>query len=628
MAKMLKKNLGLLFCAGIVAVSTPVFAQKKATTANTNSTTAAPTVDPNAPIEAVKKIGDRIIRNTPFQFQLDVNKRSRNFDFLEFVDFSRSFGKLQQAAVAFAVTEINVPRDTTVGFEISHNDDLQLILNGKVEYQKKGVGPVNLTFRERDIVLSESFKVKLKKGNNRLVIKSFAQANRENWIFYLRPQGATIEFSEVRNIKVGLDEIPNISEDVKKLSNWLIVGPIKHEGKPIAESTYGPENKLTVGEMYEGVDGNKVTWQLPKVEVFGGLINSHPLWGTYYSYNYHAAGVAWAMANLAKVSGEPRFADHCRRYCDFILGRKPFIDYQVNGLNGFRSAQHHQFNTPLLDFTTAPALPFVWSLHEYSTFSTRAMYQKFVDSIKFYVFNHQVKLPDGTFTRETPEKYTTWVDDMFMGIPFLVHAAVESTTPSEKAKFFDEAASQVLGFHKNVYDFKANLYHHAQYSNRKVFIPHWGRANGWGIWAATEVLLHLPKNHKHYKAILKIYRDHVGALVKLQANNGFWHQVLDDPTSYQETSGTAIFTMALARGINNGWLDRKTFAPYAFKGWEALKTTFGPEGTVENICVGTMSSETADYYKTRPAVPDDSHGLLGVLFAGMEMDKLYKSTKK
>ncbi|MEI3485532.1 MAG: hypothetical protein V8R12_11675 [Bacteroides faecis] len=30
------------------------------------------------------------------------------------------------------------------------------------------------------------------------------------------------------------------------------------------------------------------------------------------------------------------------------------------------------------------------------------------------------------YTRTTPEEYTVWVDDMFMGIPFLIQAGLYS----------------------------------------------------------------------------------------------------------------------------------------------------------------------------------------------------------
>ena len=37
---------------------------------------------------------------------------------------------------------------------------------------------------------------------------------------------------------------------------------------------------------------------------------------------------------------------------------------------------------------------------------------------------------------------------------------------------------------------------HANYTSRPdVKLPHWARANGWAIWAMSDVLMALPKNH-------------------------------------------------------------------------------------------------------------------------------------
>jgi rhamnogalacturonyl hydrolase YesR len=141
------------------------------------------------------------------------------------------------------------------------------------------------------------------------------------------------------------------------------------------------------------------------------------------------------------------------------------------------------------------------------------------------------------------------------------------------------------------------------------------------------VLKVLPKNHPNYKTILAHYRKHVEALIELQNKNGFWLQVLDRPDSREEVSGTAIFTMAIARGITNGWLDAKKFKPFVLKGWEALKTQIEPDGTVHNICYGTMCSEDVNYYLERPFYDNDTHGLFAVLFAGIEVSNMLSSKK-
>jgi rhamnogalacturonyl hydrolase YesR len=135
-------------------------------------------------------------------------------------------------------------------------------------------------------------------------------------------------------------------------------------------------------------------------------------------------------------------------------------------------------------------------------------------------------------------------------------------------------------------------------------------------------LLHFPKNHPKYKAIQKYYQAHVESLTRFQDEKGFWHNVLDHPESRPEVSGTAIFTMAIVRGVREGWISRKKYGPIAQKGWDALTTQIEKDGTVHNICYGTMCSTDVKYYMDRPFYDNDTHGLFAVLFAAMELSKM------
>ncbi len=97
-----------------------------------------------------------------------------------------------------------------------------------------------------------------------------------------------------------------------------------------------------------------------------------------------------------------------------------------------------------------------------------------------HVKNRYVFRGSSIYTRVTPEEYTTWVDDMFMGIPFLVQASLYAKDEIARKSFLEDAASQVLDFIPQVFDKQANLYMHAHYSKRpEVKMPHWARANGW-----------------------------------------------------------------------------------------------------------------------------------------------------
>ena len=116
----------------------------------------------------------------------------------------------------------------------------------------------------------------------------------------------------------------------------------------------------------------------------------------------------------------------------------------------------------------------------------------------------------------------------------------------------------------------------------------------------------------------------MASLVRLQTPEGFWCNVLDRPDSPKEVSGTAIFVMAMARGIRHGWLNREDYFKVVLRGWEAVTSKIDADGTVHDICAGTMCTEDEEYYVNRPFYDNDTHGLFAVLFAAMEMDKLLR----
>ena len=574
------------------------------------------------PLLVVRLIGDKLVRDTPFKYQLTLQTTNPKFSGLQFVDFGRTFG-INQPAVAYAYTHLVANADTEMVLQIAHSDGCKIWVNDELAYQKTGRHQLELRFDERSVEMTDEFKIRLKKGENSLLIKSETYGNE--WVVYLQPpspKGAVVS-SSVDYPEIGLKSVPNVDQKIAEITSWLVIGPFPNaEGKGI-ETVYAPEKELVFGKMYEGA-GSSITWTIPKVEVLGDMIDPLP-WGTNYTWNYHNGGVAWAMQQLAEVTGEAKYNQYATNFCDFHINGSPFVNYQVKTLRAVNSANNGFLFSPLLDFTLAPALPFIYKLRKENSFTNREAYVKYIDCMLKYAKDEQVRFPGSNiYTRLTPEKYTTWVDDMFMGIPFLIQAAQYATTPEEKKLFLDDAANQAVRFNEQVWNKEANLYMHAKYSEREVKLPYWSRANGWGIWATTEVLKALPKNHPNYKIILTHYRKHVDALVALQNKNGFWLQVLDRPDSREEVSGTAIFTMAIARGITNGWLNAKKYRPYALKGWEALKTQIEPDGTVHNICYGTMCSEDVEYYLNRPFYDNDTHGLFAVLFAGIEISKIRK----
>jgi rhamnogalacturonyl hydrolase YesR len=572
------------------------------------------------PLKIVKRIADKLIRDTPFRYRLEVapcNSVFQNVSScgLQSVDFGRTFG-LGRPGVAYAYTQLHSERGEEIEVEIEHSDACRVWLNGQTVYEKSGARAFRLAYDERSIAMSGRFHASLRAGANTLLIKS-ATYGRE-WCVFLQPpsrKGAVLE-SATRPPEIGLRYAADVDARVAQLTNWLVAGPFEAGERDALGEAHGPERELRFGVLYPGRDG-AVTWTIPKIEVLGNVIDPLP-WGTNYNWNYHNGGVAWAMARLADVAGDARYRDYAWRFCDFHLEGIPFVRHQVKALHAVRCANHHIVETPLLDFTLAPALPFVERLLQEADFGGRAAYEQFVDGMIRYARSEQVRLPgSGIFTRTTPEVYTTWADDMFMGLPFLVQAARYVSDPGERAALLDDAARQALAFGDEVWDEEAQLYRHARQSGRAPATPFWSRCNGWAIWALTEVLQALPEEHPLRAAVVAQVRRHADSLLRHQNARGFWPNVLGRPDSPDEVSGTAIFVMALARGLRAGWLAGERFREAARKGWEAVASRVEPDGTVHDICMGTMCSEDVEYYVRRPLYDNDTHGLFAVLFAGL-----------
>lgn len=578
----------------------------------------------SSPKEVAMAIGDKLIRETPFRYKLTLKKPQTIFQQPEIIDFGRSMLS-QLESVGFAYTTLNSKKGGKLKVELAYGGGCTIWLNGDMVYQQEKEKPLNIVYGERSLELSDSIQLNLNAGNNHLLIRS--SSDRRFWKVYLQvPQDNGAILTNAIDIpEIGLRSLADVDMSVASISNWLLLGPFskKDANEVLQDLLRGVE----FGKMYKGINGN-VTWQIPQTDILGDVLDAK-VWGTNYNWNYHNGGVAWAMQHLTQLTNQPRFAQYASRFCDFHLNGKPFVTHQVETLDALQSANSLFIHTPLLDFTLAPSLPYVYRLlMEKDSFSLRAEYVKHVDSMMTYATDVQLRMPVfGNYTRTTPVKYTTWVDDMFMGIPFLVQAALLPGNPTRQKAMLDDAANQVLAFNRQVFDEKAGLYVHARFSNDTVTLPHWSRANGWGIWATTEVLQQLSPKDPRFPVIMATFKKHVNALAGLQDSLGFWLNVLDRKDAPRETSGTAIFTMAISRGIRLGWLDQKQYAPLVWKAWRALQSKIEKDGSVHDICMGTMCTQDVDYYMKRPLLDDDTHGIFAVLFACMELELLQESTK-
>ncbi|HTD93080.1 MAG TPA: glycoside hydrolase family 88 protein [Chitinophagaceae bacterium] len=329
------------------------------------------------------------------------------------------------------------------------------------------------------------------------------------------------------------------------------------------------------------------------------------------------------MVRASSILNDAKYADYSKKNFQFIFDNLSYFKKQFDA--GVQGVEYRPvFRIGSLDDcgSMAAALLDVYALDK------RADYLDYLNRVGDYIINKQVKFPDGTLARNNPRKMTLWADDLYMSVPYL--ARMGKLTGDNK--YFDFAIKQVESFNQYIYDPSSGLYYHAFYNDENMTgVAHWGRCNGWVAVATAELLNNLPANHPKRAALIKLLLRQIVGFSRYQDPGGMWHQVLDKPDSYLESSVTAMFVYTVAKAVNEGWIDKR-FISIAQNGWDALSKKVTPDGQIPDICIGTSIEEDIRYYYSRPTAVNDTHGLGAFLMAGVEMlrakDKLVDMDKR
>lgn len=202
-----------------------------------------------------------------------------------------------------------------------------------------------------------------------------------------------------------------------------------------------------------------------------------------------------------------------------------------------------------------------------------------------------------------------WIDDMYM----ITMLQMEAFRATQDTVYLDRASREMVAYLDKLQRPNGLFYHGPK------FPFFWGRGNGWVAAGMTEMLLDLPSSHPRYQHIMTSYRQMMQALLHYQGDDGMWHQLIDHPESYEETSCTGMFTYALITGVKKGWLKDPAYGQAARKGWIALTGHIDKDGNVDQVCVGTGQSHDVNYYLNRPTEKGNPHGQAPVLWCAVAL---------
>jgi len=191
-------------------------------------------------------------------------------------------------------------------------------------------------------------------------------------------------------------------------------------------------------------------------------------------------------------------------------------------------------------------------------------------------------------------------------------------------KYIDYLDQEWAKTSDRLYDPKEHLYFRdssyltrTEANGKKMF---WSRGNGWVMGGIVRTLQYLPKDDPAREKYITQLQEMAAAVAKIQGPDGLWKAGLLDPDDYDlpEISGSAFFTFALAAGVNDGFLDKKTYRPVIQKAWAGMLHHVYADGRLG--CIQQTGAEPEPF----KASASYTYGVGAFLLAGSEIHKMHR----
>ena len=240
-----------------------------------------------------------------------------------------------------------------------------------------------------------------------------------------------------------------------------------------------------------------------------------------------------------------------------------------------------------------------------------------------------------------------WVDDLFTLPPWLAmrgsrrdalpadpvardlaYEWIESYLYDHRPPTTDAVAAAVPSQHQRagplLWDPGLALFRHDPGSGAGSY---WGRGNGWAAWglARSARYFDAPYGGGRYDEVVdrtgirELLARLASSLAARRSDDGGWPTDLVHPEACpaSETSATGLVTYMLAKGVNEGWLDRAAFTPVILKAFSLLLDRLDAQGDLAGIQPPGTGPDCGVTVSNDPAV-DVSYGVGAFLLAASE----------
>lgn len=147
----------------------------------------------------------------------------------------------------------------------------------------------------------------------------------------------------------------------------------------------------------------------------------------------------------------------------------------------------------------------------------------------------------------------------------------------------DEARRQVDGYRRRLWDPDARLYRAVWDESKQAFARRdfWGVGNGWVACTLTRLIRALPADRDRAEHVSHLHDLLAGCLAH-QRDDGLFHDVLDDATSFVETNLAQMLAFSIYEGARGGWLP-VDLVPAADRMRAAARTKVDADGLVQGV---------------------------------------------
>lgn len=480
--------------------------------------------------------------------------------------------------------------------------------NGPGGFRLAGIAYGPLTVYADGQVLAEvaepgPFLIEVKPQASRTDLLLRCICGQEGWGFELQPLPPGVEQATPMPVQ-GARE------------GWLYLGPLSPEGQ-------GPEHDppaVRLHTVYPGAAGQGVFWQLDAPDTWVRVYAENPLFG---KWNYPLGVTLYGLLETGAELGRAEYMQYVKQHIELCTSHYRYALWDKEQF-GASAVMHTMATLDSLDDCGSFGAVMLLARQRVGI----AHCDELTERIAAYISRDQARRPDGMLYR-TPDSRrldsgTAWCDDLYMSVPYLCRYY----RLSGDICYLHDAARQYRLFKEALYIPQRQLMSHViDYRRGKATGIAWGRGNGWVLFSLSELLAELPRHDSEREWLLAFFRELCEGYLRLQGKHGLWHQVLDDPESYEEASCTSMFIYSFARAVRLGWIDgvmREACIQAVERGWEGLcRGAIDRTGNIYGVCRGSGYSYTAAYYKDDlPWLLNDTHGIGIVLLAGMEKERL------